>query len=297
MSYVIETRNLSKKFPNKLAVNKVNIHVEKGDIYGLIGKNGAGKTTSMRMILGTLFPSEGEILLFGSEKLDVERKRIGSLIEAPGIYRGCSAFENMKRFSLLYGGTDEDIKNILEFVGLGNVGKKKAGQFSLGMKQRLGIALALLGNPELLILDEPINGLDPAGIKEIRDLIVKLNQEKGVTFLISSHLLDELGKIATRYGIINNGELVDEISAYELQERCKTCLIIGVDDIEKAQELLKKAKLLDSYQVSENKIMVYSHLEDPSLFNEVLVKGGVKVNQLTFSANAFEEYFIERLGK
>ena len=297
MEYVIETKNLSKKFPNKLAVNHVNVHVQKGDIYGLIGKNGAGKTTTMRMILGTLFPTSGEILLFGNDNLSQARKRIGSLIEAPGLYRGCTAYENMKRFSILYGGTDEEIKDILDFVGLGNVGKKKAGQFSLGMKQRLGIALSLLGNPELLILDEPINGLDPAGIKEIRDLIIKLNQERGVTFLISSHLLDELGKIATRYGIINNGELVDEISAYELQERCKTCLIIGVDDISKAEALLKKAKLLDNYQISEDKIMVYSHLEDPSLFNEILVKGGVKVNQLTFSANAFEEYFIERLGK
>ena len=297
MEYVIETKNLSKKFPNKLAVNQVNVHVQKGDIYGLIGKNGAGKTTTMRMILGTLFPTSGEILLFGNDNLSQARKRIGSLIEAPGLYRGCTAYENMKRFSILYGGTDEEIKDILDFVGLGNVGKKKAGQFSLGMKQRLGIALSLLGNPELLILDEPINGLDPAGIKEIRDLIIKLNQERGVTFLISSHLLDELGKIATRYGIINNGELVDEISAYELQERCKTCLIIGVDDISNAEALLKKAKLLDNYQISEDKIMVYSHLEDPSLFNEILVKGGVKVNQLTFSANAFEEYFIERLGK
>lgn len=297
MGYVIETKNLSKKFPNKLAVNKVNIHVEQGDIYGLIGKNGAGKTTSMKMILGTLFPTEGEILLFGNNNLAKERQRIGSLIEAPGLYKNCTAFENMKRFSILYGGTDEKIKEILEFVGLGDVGKRKAGQFSLGMKQRLGIALALLGDPELLILDEPINGLDPAGIKEVRDLILKLNQEKGVTFLISSHLLDELGKIATRYGIINNGELVDEISAVELQERCKTCLIIGVDDIKKAETLLKKEKLLDNYQVKEEKLFIYSHLEDPSFFNKILVEGGVRVSQLTFSSNAFEEYFIERLGK
>lgn len=239
MALVIETKKLTKKFPNKIAVNQVDIHVEQGDIYGLIGKNGAGKTTTMRMILGTLFPTDGEILLFGNSNLAAERKRIGSLIEAPGLYRNCSAYENMKRFSILYGGTDQEIKEILDFVGLGNVGKKKAGHFSLGMKQRLGIALALLGNPELLVLDEPINGLDPAGIKEIRDLITKLNKEKGVTFLISSHLLDELGKIATRYGIINNGELVDEISAEELQERCKTCLIIEVDNIKKGGGIIK----------------------------------------------------------
>lgn len=297
MALVIETNRLTKKFPNKIAVNQACIHVEQRDIYGLIGKNGAGKTTAMRMILGSLFPSDGEILLFGNRDLKKERRRIGSLIEAPGLYKNCSAFENMKRFSILYGGSDQDINEILDLVGLGNVGKKKAGQFSLGMKQRLGIAIALLGNPELLVLDEPINGLDPAGIKEVRDLILKLNQEKGVTFLISSHLLDELGKIATRYGIINNGELVDEISAEELQERCKTCLTIIVNDPDKAKEILEKAKLLDNYKLQERKFFIYSHLEDPSIFNELLVKGGVKVEQLSFSDNAFEDYFIERLGK
>ena len=297
MGYVIETENLSKKFPNKLAVDKVNIHVQKGDIYGLIGRNGAGKTTAMKMILGTLFPTEGEIVLFGESNLDQQRRRIGSLIEAPGLYKGCTAFENMKRFSLLYGGTDDDINELLEFVGLANTGKLKAGHFSLGMKQRLGIALALLGNPEVLVLDEPINGLDPSGIKEIRDIIHKLNKEKGVTFVISSHLLDELGKIATRYGILCVGQLVDEISAQELQERCKTCLIIEIDDLDKAQEVLLKAKLLGSHVVNENKLLMYDHFEDPSLVNETLVKAGIKVNSLSFSNNGFEDYFIERLGK
>ncbi len=297
MNYVIETNNLSKKFPNKLAVDKVSVHVEKGDIYGLIGRNGAGKTTLMKMILGTLFPTEGEIALFGNSNLDVERRKIGSLIEAPGLYRGCTAFENMKRFSLLYGGTDEEIKELLDFVGLGNTGKMKAGHFSLGMKQRLGLALSLLGNPEVLVLDEPINGLDPAGIKEFRDIILRLNKEKGVTFVISSHLLDELGKIATRYGILSDGLLVDEISAFELQERCKTCLIIEVDDLEKAQQVLTKAKLLGNHVINENKLLMYDHFEEPYLVNEVLVKGGVKVNSLSFSNNGFEDYFIERLGK
>ena len=297
MGYVIETENLSKKFPNKLAVDKVNIHVQKGDIYGLIGRNGAGKTTAMKMILGTLFPTEGEIVLFGESNLDQQRRRIGSLIEAPGLYKGCTAFENMKRFSLLYGGTDDDINELLEFVGLANTGKLKAGHFSLGMKQRLGIALALLGNPEVLVLDEPINGLDPSGIKEIRDIIHKLNKEKGVTFVISSHLLDELGKIATRYGSLSDGQLVDEISAQELQERCKTCLIIEIDDLDKAQEVLLKAKLLGSHVVNENKLLMYDHFEEPSLVNETLVKAGIKVNSLSFSNNGFEDYFIERLGK
>ena len=297
MNYVIETNNLTKKFPNKLAVNHVNMHVAKGDIYGLIGRNGAGKTTAMKMILGTLFPTKGSITLFGEKNLDVQRKRIGSLIEAPGLYKGCTAYENMKRFSLLYGGTDKDIKELLEFVGLGSTGKMKAGHFSLGMKQRLGIALALLGNPEILVLDEPINGLDPAGIKEIRDIIHKLNKERGITFVISSHLLDELGKIATRYGILSDGELVDEITAHELQERCKTCLIIEVDNLEKAKEVLFKQKLLDNCVENEGKLLMYDHFENPSFINETLVKNGLKVSSLSFSNNGFEDYFIERLGK
>ena len=297
MEYVIETNCLSKKFPNKLAVDKVSVHVEKGDIYGLIGRNGAGKTTLMKMILGTLFPTEGEIALFGNQNLNIERRRLGSLIEAPGLYKGCTAFENMKRFSLLFGGTDEDIKELLEFVGLAETGKMKVGHFSLGMKQRLGLALSLLGNPEVLVLDEPVNGLDPAGIKEFRDIILRLNKEKGVTFVISSHLLDELGKIATRYGILSDGLLVDEISAVELQERCKTCLIIEADDLEKAEQVLTKAKLLGNHVINENKLLMYDHFEEPSLVNETLVKGGLKVNSLSFSNNGFEDYFIERLGK
>ena len=297
MEYVIETNSLSKKFPNKLAVDKVSVHVEKGDIYGLIGRNGAGKTTLMKMILGTLFPTEGEIALFGNQNLNIERRRLGSLIEAPGLYKSCTAFENMKRFSLLFGGTDEDIKELLEFVGLAETGKMKVGHFSLGMKQRLGLALSLLGNPEVLVLDEPVNGLDPAGIKEFRDIILRLNKEKGVTFVISSHLLDELGKIATRYGILSDGLLVDEISAVELQERCKTCLIIETDDLEKAEQVLTKAKLLGNHVINENKLLMYDHFEEPSLVNETLVKGGLKVNSLSFSNNGFEDYFIERLGK
>ena len=297
MEYVIETNSLSKKFPNKLAVDKVSVHVEKGDIYGLIGRNGAGKTTLMKMILGTLFPTEGEIALFGNQNLNIERRRLGSLIEAPGLYKGCTAFENMKRFSLLFGGTDDDIKELLEFVGLAETGKMKVGHFSLGMKQRLGLALSLLGNPEVLVLDEPVNGLDPAGIKEFRDIILRLNKEKGVTFVISSHLLDELGKIATRYGILSDGLLVDEISAVELQERCKTCLIIEANDLEKAEQVLTKAKLLGNHVINENKLLMYDHFEEPSLVNETLVKGGLKVNSLSFSNNGFEDYFIERLGK
>ena len=295
--YVIETSNLTKKFSNKAVADKVSMHVRKGDIYGFIGKNGAGKTTTMKMILGLLNVTEGEIKINGSNNLDKERSKIGSLIENAGLYKNATAFENMKRFSILYGGSDSEIKEILEFVGLAQTGSKKAGQFSLGMKQRLGIAIALLGNPEILILDEPINGLDPQGIKEIRDLIIKLNKERGVTFLISSHILDELAKITTRYGIINSGELVEEIDAKELLNRSKKNLKITVNDVNKSLELLKNNNFLNEYEVKENSIILYGDFKESSLINKMLVENNISVSELTTNEDAFEEYFIERIGK
>ncbi len=297
MDYIIETKNLSKKFSNKVAVDKVNMHIKRGDIYGFIGKNGAGKTTAMKMILGLLNPSEGEIILFGSNDLNKERQKIGSLIESPGLYKNCTAYENLKRFSLIYGGNDEEIKDILVLIGLSDTGNKKAGRFSLGMKQRLGIGIALLGNPELLVLDEPINGLDPAGIKEIRDLIMKLNKERGVTILISSHILDELAKITTTYGIINDGRLIEEVSAEQLEENCKKNLTITVSDVDKSIELLKANNLLGEYEVKENSLILYSHFENAGLINTTLVTNGITVSELANKEVSLEDYFIERLGK
>lgn len=297
MGYIIETKNLTKTFPNKLAVDHVNMHVKRGDIYGFIGKNGAGKTTTMKLILGLINPSEGEITLFGSKDLNKQRVKLGSLIEAPGLYKNATAYENMKRFSILYGGTDKEIKEILNLVGLGNVGNRKAGNFSLGMRQRLGIAISLLGNPEVLILDEPINGLDPAGIKEIRDTIVRLNKERNVTFLISSHLLDELAKITTTYGIVNDGKLVEEIAADELMERCKQNLKIKVSNVKKSISILKANNLLDRYDSNEHTITMFDNFDKPSLINELLVQGGIQVEELTSSNSGFEDYFIERIGR
>ncbi|WP_294383257.1 ATP-binding cassette domain-containing protein [uncultured Ruminococcus sp.] len=206
----------------------------------LWARNGAGKTTFMRQVLGLAFPDSGEITLFGGEPLNTARKKIGSLIEFPSIYKNCTAYENMKRMAILTGSSDKSVRKILDFVGLGNTGNKKAGQFSLGMRQRLGIAMALLGNPELLILDEPINGLDPTGIMEIRDLIIRLNTEKKITFMISSHLLEELSKIATRYGFIHDGKLIEEISAAELSQKCSDRVLIVPDNPQKAAEILSK---------------------------------------------------------
>ncbi len=297
MEYIIETTNLSKKFSNKVAVDKINMHIKKGDIYGFIGKNGAGKTTAMKMILGLLNPSDGEISLFGSKDLNQGRKKIGSLIESPGLYKNCTAYENMKRFSILYGGSEEEIKDILTLIGLSDTGSKKAGRFSLGMKQRLGIGIALLGNPEVLVLDEPINGLDPAGIKEIRDLLLKLNKEREVTILISSHILDELAKITTTYGIINEGRLIEEVSAIQLEENCKRNMTIKVSDTEKAVEVLKEKDLLGEYEVKEDTLILYSHFEKAGLINTTLVTSGITVSELANKEVSLEDYFIERLGK
>lgn len=295
---IIETKDLTKSFGSKLAVNHVNMHVQKGDIYGFIGRNGAGKTTAMKLILGLLRANEGSVELYGSDKnLDFSRKKIGSLIETPALYRNASAYENLKRYSILFGGTEEDIKEILDFVGLADTGKKKAGSFSLGMKQRLGIGIALLGNPEIMILDEPINGLDPAGIKEIRDTIIKLNKEKGVTFLISSHLLDELAKIVTRYGIIAEGELVEELTADELMAKCEDKLKIKVSNVKKAETVLKKAKLLDRYESTTEYIIMYNNFDKASEINKLLIENKIEVSELTPSNTGFEDYFIERLGR
>ena len=297
MEYVIETRQLTKKYPGKIAVDHLDLHVEKGDIYGLIGKNGAGKTTAMKMMLGIASKTSGEISLFGSSDLNAQRKRIGSLLENPGLYRNCTAFENMKRFSILYGGSDEQIRELLRFVGLGDVGKKKVKQFSLGMKQRLGIALALLGEPELLVLDEPINGLDPAGIKEIRDTILRLNHEKGVTFIISSHLLDELAKVVNNYGIINNGLLVEEITAAALEEKCSRQIKILTNDSYATLELLRKKYPDILADVHPDGLHVYNYLEMTAEINAYLVRNDVPVYELSRSGKDFEQFFIERLGE
>lgn len=296
MEYVIETQNLVKQFKTKLAVNDVSIHVRRGDIYGLIGKNGAGKTSLMKLILGLTNPTQGKIFLFGNENLNKGRMKIGSLIEAPGLYKSCTAYENMLRFAMLYGASPKEIKPLLERVGLGKTGAKKAGEFSLGMRQRLGIAIALLGKPEILILDEPINGLDPAGIKEIRDIILGLNNE-GVTFIISSHLLDELAKVVTNYGIIADGSLIEEVSAKELNERCCKYVKIATNNNSTALALLKEKLPNIAAEVKTDGIYISNYLDQTANMNKYLVGKGLAVAELSLSESGFEEYFIERLGR
>ena len=218
---ILKTNHLTKRYGHRAVVENLSMTIHQGDIYGFIGKNGAGTPTLIRMVTGLAAPSDGSIQLFGSGSLLEGRRRIGTVIEAPAFYPGMTARENIVAFSKLQGLHDfSHTEDLLELVGLTHTGKKKCRNFSLGMKQRLAIAIALIGDPELLILDEPTNGLDPEGMKEVRDLILKLNQEKGITVLVSSHILGELSKFATRYGIIHHGKLIEEFTEEDLWRRC-----------------------------------------------------------------------------
>ena len=297
METVLKTTNIVKKYSGRTILNKINMTIRKGDIYGFIGKNGAGKTTFMRTVLSLTTPDEGEVNLFDGKSIEEVGLKVGSLIESPGLYKNASAYENLKRFSILYGADEEKINDILKIVGLGDTGKRKAKDFSLGMKQRLGIAIALLGDPEFLLLDEPINGLDPEGIREIRDLIVKLNKEKNITFLISSHLLDELSKVVTRYGIINNGVLIEEIEAAELKEKCKNKLIIEADDIPKAQKIISKDISPEKIAVKKDKIEIHSHIKEAANINKKLVEAGIMVKAIYPNFDSLEDYFMKRIGE
>jgi len=298
METVLATKGLTKTFSHRFAVNNVNINVHRGDIYGFIGKNGAGKTTLMRMAAGLAAPTSGEILLFDSTDLSQQRKRIGTVIENPAIYPNMTAVQNMEVQRRLLGINEEScVQQTLQIVGLADAGKKKAKNFSLGMKQRLGIGLALLGNPDFLILDEPNNGLDPEGIKEIRDLILKLNTEKSLTILISSHILGELSKVATCYGIINNGILIDEFSAQELEDRCKNNLTIRVDDVQKASNVLETVLQTKNYQIlPDNSIALFDFLEEPGKVNAELSKNGVMVESISMTGQDLEAYFLTLIG-
>ena len=242
MEYILQTQNLEKRYKNFKALNNLNMHIPKGSIYGLIGKNGAGKTTLIRVICGLLYGISNT-----NKKITDARKRMGAIIELPAIRLEATAKDNLKEQYKIVGLPNYDnLEELLKIVGLAKTGKKKAKNFSLGMKQRLGIAIALVGNPDFLILDEPINGLDPEGIIEIRELILRLNKERQITFLISSHYLDELSKIATEYGFIDKGKIIKEISKKELEKSSRkrieikvskrNCIINGFNEKEESLE-------------------------------------------------------------
>ena len=257
---LLSTNGLTKQYGHHKAVDKVNLHIKKGAIYGFIGRNGAGKTTCLKMISGLARPTAGEIEMFGCKGKELERirSRVGCLIEAPGLYGNMNAYTNLKIKCELFGIRKKGyIEDILETVGLEGVGKKKTKHFSLGMKQRLGIGLALVGEPDLLVLDEPINGLDPQGIAEVRDTIQNLCAQQDMTVFISSHILEELSKLATDYGIINNGALLQEITREELLSKCSEKITLTVDNPNKAVPVLDKMGFVHYMIVDKNHIYVY----------------------------------------
>ena len=297
VDYVIETNNLSKIYYKNKVVNSVDMHVEKGKIYGLLGKNGAGKTTTMCMLLNLTYPSEGDIFLFGKNVNNHSNEiysNIGSIIETPGFYENLTAFENLKIISKIRGDfNSNNINSVLQMVNLDNDKSKKFKDFSLGMKQRLGIAAAIMHSPELLILDEPINGLDPFGIKEIRTLLKRLSHEFGITILISSHILSEIENIADVIGFMDNGILIEEISKEELYTRLDKFVEFEVSDIDLAVDIFKKLELKENkdYAVKGDMLCLYTHLNLRDKFNALFVKAGIDVKKVNLREENLEDFF------
>lgn len=298
MDYILETNNLSKVYGTRTVLNQVNIHVPKKSIYGLVGKNGAGKTTLMRIISGLAQQSEGNYTFLGKSNNDIMRNKMGILIEKPGVFNHMTAMENLKYFSSLYGITSCDLSSILKMVGLQNVEKKKVKQFSLGMKQRLGIAISLLGNPELLILDEPINGLDPEGVFEIRKMLETLNKQYGTTIIIASHIISELYKLATDYAIIDGGCLIDEFSKDTLEKACRHGIHITVEE----SQLQHAIKLINSkypnlqYEIISNKTLRIYDMIDSASLNQYLVEHKIRVCGLGTNEEDIEKFFIDKIS-
>lgn len=295
---VLKTNNLTKQYNKNVVLDNVNITIKKGDIYGLIGRNGAGKTTLMKTITTLASPTSGTFELFNTcsenDELFDNKKRVGSLIEYPAFYPNLSAYDNLKYYTIQRGIVDKNqINKVLELVNLTGTGKKKVKTFSLGMKQRLGIALAILNSPDFVILDEPINGLDPIGISELRDTFKKLS-DNGITLLISSHILSELYLLANEFGFLKNGKLIKELSKEELDLECSKCLVIKTDDSKKVSVLLEKELNTNNYKVINNEeIRVYDYTDDSDKVSDVLVNNKIKIKGFYESGISLEEYLKE----
>lgn len=299
--YVLRTRDICKKYGDAYALQNVSVEIKRGQIYGLIGLNGAGKSTFMRAVCGLVSLTSGEVELFGQtgeKALARGRRRIGQSIETPAIYPNMTAEQNLEIQRMISGVPDKDtVKKTLETVGLADTGKKKAKNFSLGMKQRLALAMALITNPEFLILDEPANGLDPKGIIETRELLRRLALERGLTLLVSSHLLDELAQVATHYGIIDKGRLVKQLSAEELALESRQHIRIVTKDAAKAMALLKENfGLKDCQAVSSNELWVREQIDRTGEMNTLLVRQGIVVESIGVTEQKLEEYFLKLTG-
>lgn len=299
MENIFETKNLCKYYGKFKALDGVDMSIPKGSIYGFVGKNGAGKTTLMRLMCGLQRPTDGEYTLFGIKNTDSQitsiRNKMGAVVETPAIYKDLSAYDNLKLQCLNVGMPDfNEIPELLKLVGLDNVGKKKAKAFSLGMRQRLGIAVALCSHPDFLVLDEPTNGLDPQGIIEMRELILKLNKEQGITVLISSHILDELAKLATHYGFIDHGKIVRQMSATELENECRKRIRMKVDDT-KVLAGIMDAKGVEYKIIDEKNAEVFSTFNFSELAVE-FAKENCNIISMEEHDESLEAFFISLIG-
>lgn len=299
MKYVLTTNYLTKQYGHFKALDGLSMHVPKGAIYGFVGKNGAGKTTLIRLICGLQMPTSGAYELYGisgdSKDIVKSRRRMGAVVETPSIYMDMTAEDNLKeQYRILGLPSFDGIPELLKLVGLENTGKKKAKNFSLGMKQRLGIAVALAGDPDFLVLDEPTNGLDPQGIIEMRELILKLNREHQITVLISSHILDELSRLATHYGFIDQGRMLREISAEELEAACRKCMRWEVSDTKALVKVLDEMKV--EYKVySDTEADVFAKLNISQL-TLALAKEGCEVISVQEKDESLESYYVSLVG-
>ncbi|MGG5319157.1 ABC transporter ATP-binding protein [Enterococcus sp. AZ072] len=299
MAVVITVNGLTKHYKTEAAVESLDFTLAKGEICALIGKNGAGKSTFFKMLSGQLQPTSGEIQLFGSSEPAESRSRIGFLIEEPPFFSDFTAQQNLEYFRIQRGVVEKSkITEVLEQVGLTNQARKKVREYSMGMKQRLGLALCLLASPDCLVLDEPTNGLDPEGINQIRQLLLELNQQKQVTILIASHILKELQLIATRYVFIHEGKLIETISQAELQEKCQKQLKLKVNRSDQAAQLLERNFPNIQYRcLSSGWISIQNHLENSAEINQLLVSNGVSISELRIEDLKLEDYFLQRIGE
>ncbi len=291
---VLETNNLTKKYKDFVALDSASITIHKGDIYGLIGRNGAGKTTLMKLVTTLTTKSGGSFSLFGNEgELTESKRRIGCLIESPAFFENLTAYQNLKYYSIQKGIVNEkQINKVLKVVDLYKDKNKKFKKFSLGMKQRLGIAFAILDNPDFIILDEPINGLDPIGIKEIRDTLKRLNEEEKITILVSSHILSELYLLANHFCFIDKGRIIKDISKEELDLECSKCIVIKTKDVKKATVILEKELSTTNYKVIDNtEIRVYDYLENSAKVNKTLLTNDIEIMGIYESGISLEDYF------
>lgn len=296
---MIETINLTKEYNGVKAVDNVNVKIENGKIYGLIGRNGAGKTTFIRMIAGLIFPTSGTILFNGKssdKELAAQRKRMSFIVETPYFNPNLTAYENMEMQRISRGIPSEgDVsKKWLEFVGLGDTGKKKSGKFSLGMRQRLGIAMAMIAEPEILFLDEPINGLDPIGIIQMRDLISQMNKEYNTTIVVSSHILSELYHIATDYIIIDNGVITDQFSKEHFDEMYSQYIEVGVNNIDKSIKVISDVLHYSNFKTEGSIVKIYDESADIELVSSTLIKNDIMLHKLLIHSMSLEDFFISK---